>query len=111
MVKRKRNKAAAVREVIRRALVYTHPVDTRRHLSRETWIQGKMPHPEHDIDVRLDHGVGSGHAELSLLVDIDGKRVAWEYIDMTTLVNNWAAKIVDAELRQREKAAADTPEE
>ena len=30
---------------------------------------------------------------------------------MTTLVNNWAAKIVDAELRQREKAAADTPEE
>ncbi|AWN03230.1 hypothetical protein PBI_APPA_49 [Microbacterium phage Appa] len=108
MVKRKRSK---VREVIRRALVYTHPVDTRQHLSRETWIQGKMPHPEHDIDVRLDHGVGSGHAQLSLVVDIDGKRIGWEYIDMTTLVNHWAAKMVDEELRKREKAAADTPEE
>ena len=109
MVKRKRNKVAAVREVIRRALVYTHPVDTRQHLSRETWIQGTIPHPEHEIEIRLDHGVGSGHAQLSLLVDIDGKRVAWEYIDMTTLVNNWAAKIVDAELRKREQA--DTPDE
>lgn len=106
MTKRKR-KDSKVREIIRRALVYTHPVDARKHLSRETWIQGTVPHPEHQIDVRLDHGVGSGHAELSLMVDIDGKRVAWEYIDMTTLVNNWAAKIVDDELRLRARLAAE----
>lgn len=103
----KRKPKPTAREVIRRALVFTHPVNVRKHLSRETWIQGKVPHPEHDIDVRLDHGVGSGHAELSLLVDIDGVRVAWEYIDMTTLVNNWAAKIVDDELRRRAKRAAE----
>ena len=110
MTKRKRTQSK-VREVIRRALVHTHPVDARKHLSRETWIQGTVPHPEHKIEIRLDHGVGSGHAELSLLVDIDGQRVAWEYIDMTTLVNNWAAKIVDEEMRRRERAAAkDTPE-
>jgi hypothetical protein len=102
-VKRKRV-VEKVREICRRALVYTHPVDVKRHLSRETWIQGKVPHPEHEIEIRLDHGVGQGHAELSLLVDIDGKRAAWEYIDMTTLVNNWAAKIVDEELRRRARA-------
>lgn len=105
MVKRKRKTGEKVREIIRRAIVHTHPVDQRQHLSRETWIMGKYPHPEHDIDVRLDHGVGSGHAQLSLMVDIDGVRVAWEYIDMTTLVNHWATKIVDEELRRR----GDTP--
>lgn len=108
MVKRKRSKVEVVRDVVRRALVYTHRVDPRRHVSRETWIIGTVPHPDHEIDVRLDHGAGQGHAELSLLVDIDGKRVAWEYIDMTTLVNNWAAKIVDEELRRRAKK--DTPD-
>lgn len=110
MVKRKRTKIAdRAREVIRRALVYTHPVDTRRHLSRETWIQGTIPNPDHKIEIRLDHGVGSGHAELSLLVDVDGERVAWEYIDMTTLVEHWSTKIVDEHLRKVEaaKAAAD----
>lgn len=109
-MKRKRDKVKQARQIIRRALVFTHPVDTRQHLSRETWIQGKVPHPEHDIDVRLDHGVGSGHAQLSLVVDIDGKRISWEYIDMTTLVNNWAAKIVDEHLRRSVKAEADTPD-
>lgn len=102
MTKRKRDKRASLREIIGRAIVYRHPVDPRRHLSRETWIQGTMPNPDHKIEFRLDHGVGSGHAELSLMVDIDGKRVAWEYIDMTTLVEHWAAKIVDAEMRRRE---------
>lgn len=109
MTKRKRSKASLVRAVIRRAIVHTHAVDPRQHLSRETWIQGTVPHPEHQIDIRLDHGTGSGHAQLSLMVDIDGKRVAWEYIDMTTLVNNWAAKIVDAELSARQES--DTPSE
>lgn len=106
MVKRKRT-AEKVREVIRRALVYTHPVDARRHVSRETWIIGKVPHAEYDIDIRLDHGAGQGHAELSLMVDIDGKRVAWEYVDVRNLVDHWAMKIVDEELRKRAAERSD----
>lgn len=107
MVKRKRKPGDVIRSIVRRAVVHTHNVDPRQPLSRETWILGKYPHPDYDIDVRLDHGVGSGHAQLSLMVDIDGKRVAWEYIDMTTLVNHWAQKIVEEDLRRR--AATGTP--
>lgn len=102
MAKHKQTKTTD-REITRQALVYTHPVDTRRNLSRETWIQGTVPNPDHKIEIRLDHGVGSGHAELSLLVDIDGERAAWEYIDCTTLVEHWATKIVDEALHKRAK--------
>src|SRR5690606_29921204 len=43
----------------------------------------------------LDTGVGLGSARLSLLVEVDGERIGWEYIDVTTLVEQWAAAIVD----------------
>lgn len=89
------------REIVRELIAYTHDVETGRHLQRETWVQGTFKHDEHDIDLRLDHGVGNGHAELSLMIDIDGKRAVWEYIDMTTLVETWATLVIESELKKR----------
>jgi hypothetical protein len=82
------------REIAREIRGWAHPED-QPDLLRETWIQGSFKSDDDsEILLRLDHGVGQGHAHLSLMVEIDGERIAWEYVDMTTLVEFWAQAIV-----------------
>lgn len=84
--------------VVRHIAAYSRPDEPTHELMRETWIQGQIVVPKELGDealLRLDHGAGLGNARLSLIVEIDGERVAWEYIDVTTLVEAWATSIVD----------------
>lgn len=83
--------------------VRTHD-DDGRHLRSgdvETWGIARQEIDGHKVVSRLDSGAGHGHARLSLLVELDGERVAHEYIDVSTLIELWANAVVDAEMEKR----------
>lgn len=83
------------RQISRVLSLPAHPV-VEAQLLRETWVQGSALDAKQNVEFRLDSGAGCGHAQLSLLVDIDGERVAWEYIDVASLTEAWVNAIVDA---------------
>lgn len=88
----------ALRAIVREIHAYSHPDEPELELGRETWVQGSVEIPkELGVEglVRLDSGNGLGNARLSLVVEIDGVRIGWEYIDVTTLVESWARTILD----------------
>lgn len=89
--------AAAARAIVRELAAYTHPDEPDLAAQRETWVQGAIPGavPGSEVLLRLDSGIGLGSAKLSLVIEVDGERVAWEYIDVTTLVESWASSIMD----------------
>lgn len=89
--------AAPARAIVRELSAYTHPDEPELSAQRETWVQGAIPGavPGSEVLLRLDSGIGLGSAKLSLVIEVDGERVAWEYIDVTTLVESWASSIMD----------------
>ena len=92
---------AQPREIINRLTAYTHPETDSGGGNRETWLQGKGKTLDgQTINFRLDAGAGLGNTHLSLLVELDGdpdeapERV-WEYIDVTTLIEEWVNAITE----------------
>lgn len=90
--------ATAPRRIVRLISAYSHPDEPLapgQEGTAETWVQGTMKHDEHEIALRVDSGAALGGTKLTLLLEVDGERVAWEYIDITTLVEAWAAAALD----------------
>lgn len=92
------------RSIERLLSVPTHPETGAGDGNRETWAQGATRGPEGttggNAQFRLDIGAGGGDSHLALLVEFDNgpdeapDRV-WEYIDVTTLLEEWVSGICD----------------
>ena len=103
------------REIADELTAYVHPVVDPQQ--RETWLMGRVA----DVDggtyiFRVDSGAGLGHGELSLLVEHerpagDGdtitQRIAFEYIDMTTLTESWIESVIRRAQQKRAHDALD----
>lgn len=83
------------RDIASTLLVPTHSESKLGGGFRETWLQGNAD--DGSVVFRLDSGAGLGNSHLSLLVeDGEGNRIAHEYIDVTTLAEQWVSSILDA---------------
>jgi hypothetical protein len=80
------------RQVVRYLEMATHPESPMSAGSRETWIRGR--NVDTGAQFRLDSGAGLGNSHLSLLVEFPDGRRHWEYMDMTTLVEEWVNSII-----------------
>lgn len=109
----------ATREIAAELTAYTHPVEALQ--MRETWLQGSASDGKGGAYIfRVDSGAGIGHAELSLLVEHETpgatpddapvtERLAFEYIDMTTLTESWVESVIaraEAKRAQRDALSA-----
>lgn len=88
------------REIARELTAYTHPELDAGDGNRETWLMGKVVDQGVDIDFRLDSGAGLGDTHLALLVEFNDGGLdeapdrRWEYIDVTTLIEDWVTRII-----------------
>lgn len=85
----------SARRILRELLAYAHPDEPEIDAGRETWMQGSLVDDDHETLLRLDAGIGLGSAKLSLVIERDGDRIVWEYVDVATLVNAWASAALD----------------
>ena len=108
----------APREIADELTAYVHPVTEPQQ--RETWLMGRVPLPDGSTYLfRVDSGAGLGHGELSLLVEHERpgadddsapitERIAFEYIDMTTLTETWVESVIRrAEQKRNHDALSD----
>jgi len=106
------------REIADELTAYVHPVIEPQQ--RETWLMGRVPLPDGSTYLfRVDSGAGLGHGELSLLVEHERpgadddsapitERIAFEYIDMTTLTETWVESVIRrAEQKRNHDALSD----
>jgi hypothetical protein len=88
------------------AIVHDDQGELLRAGEVETWAVLSQSIDGHAVVSRVDTGAGHGNSRLSLLVEIDGERVAHEYVDIAALADLWVNAVVDAEMEKRKDSAS-----
>ena len=100
------------RPTVRTLSVSTHPETTAGGGARETWLGGGGGDPDKpgSFLFRVD---AMGDTHLALLVEInrgadEAPTRLWEYVDMSTLVNDWVTAVTEQhEAEEKQLAALD----